>query len=117
MQKITSHVVQWSDANSNQVLFGGRMMAWLDEAASIFAREYTKEPRMVTLLFEKLEFHKPVKIGEIVDFYATGWTQGTTSLAFTVIAKLSNEEHVVTTRCVFVCVDENLNKKSIDGKK
>lgn len=114
LTKITSHIVQASDANQNNVLFGGRMMEWVDEAGAIFAREFTKEPRMVTLLFEKFEFHKPVPVGAIVDFYVSNVSTGNTSISFNIIAKLSDGTHVVTTRCVFVCVDENLKKKNIN---
>lgn len=114
MHKITSRVVQYSHANYNQVLFGGTMMQWVDEAGAIFAREYTGEAMMVTLLFEKFEFHKPVKIGAIVDFFASEIKKGNTSITFTITAKLFDGQDVVTTRCVFVCVDKDLNKKKIN---
>jgi acyl-CoA hydrolase len=86
------------------------MMAWVDEAGGIFAREYTNEPRMVTVLFEKFEFHKAVHVSDIVNFFADNPRIGETSLTFDVIVKKQNGDQVVSTTCVFVCVDEDMKR-------
>lgn len=96
-----------------RALFGGNMMAWLDEAASIFAHQYTGEELMVTLKFGELQFHQPVWEGQIVDFYVDNVKEGRTSLAFE-IEGWTNGVLVVRTSVVFVSVDQNYKPKLIE---
>lgn len=110
MYKITSHIVRSTDCNSYNTLFAGTMMNWVDEAGGIFARTYTGEPLMVTVLFEKFEFHKPVHVGDIVDIYTDSPRIGHTSLTFGLFVKNQQDEHIVSTTCVFVCVDSGMKR-------
>ena len=89
------------------------MMAWLDEAASIFAHQYTGEELMVTLKFGELQFHQPVWEGQIVDFFVDNVKEGRTSLSFD-IEGLTNNILVVRTSVVFVSVDEHYHPKPIE---
>jgi acyl-CoA thioesterase YciA len=96
-----------------RALFGGNMMAWLDEAASIFAHQYTGEELMVTLKFGELQFHQPVWEGEIVDFFVDNVKDGRTSISFE-IEGWARERLVVKTSAVFVSVDKDYHPKVID---
>ena len=96
-----------------RALFGGNMMAWLDEAASIFAHEYTGEELMVTLKFGELQFHQPVWEGQIVDFYVDNVKEGRTSISFDIEGR-TKEVLVVRTSVVFVSVDEHYQPKLIE---
>lgn len=93
-------------------LFGGNMLAWIDEAAAIYAMEYTGEPRMVTRKFCDMFFDCPVKVGEVIRFIAEPVKEGITSFSFRIKANVNNN-NVFSVECVFVCVDENGNKKII----
>jgi acyl-CoA hydrolase len=95
-----------------RALFGGNMMAWLDEAASIFAHQSTGEELMVTLKFGELQFHQPVWEGQIVDFFVDNVTEGRTSISFD-IEGWTNNILVVKTSVVFVSVDEHYQPKLI----
>jgi acyl-CoA thioesterase YciA len=101
------------DLGCNGNLFGGNMMAWIDEAAAIYALTMTKEKRMVTVKFDEMVFKKAVKEGDIVEFYCDHASMGESSISFHVGA-LVNGQEVFSTNCVFVAVDENGKKKKID---
>jgi len=85
-------------------LFGGTMMAWIDQAAGIYAYRYTGFPRMLTLKFTELVFKCPVKVGELVDFYASNPVVGRSSFNFDICGKVG-DRLVVHTNCTFVAVD------------
>ena len=101
----------------NRMLFGGNMMAWLDEAAGIFAHEYTGEKYMVTLRFGGFEFHHPVREGDIVHFYCMNPKIGRTSISFDVEAVRTDGTVVVQTSAVFVALDEHGKPKAIEKRR
>lgn len=111
--KVTSKLCKTLDVGLRRALFGGNMMAWLDEAASIFAHQYTGEQLMVTLKFGELQFHQPVWEGQIVDFFVDNIKEGRTSISFD-IEGWTNGILVVKTSVVFVSVDEHYQPKSIE---
>ncbi len=92
-------------------------MAWLDEAASIFAHQYTGEELMVTVKFGELEFHNPVWEGQIVDFYVSNPMIGKTSLRFDIEGYTAGDRLVARTSAVFVAVDEHYKPKVIEKFK
>ncbi len=110
--KVTSKLCKTLDVGLRRALFGGNMMAWLDEAASIFAHQYTGEELMVTLKFGELQFHQPVWEGQIVDFFVDNVKEGRTSISFD-IEGWTNGILVVKTSVVFVSVDTNYQPKLI----
>lgn len=115
MFKVTSKMCMTKDLGMNGNLFGGNMLAWMDEAAAIFAHTITGEPRMVTLKFEEIVFKRPVKLGDIVDFHCEPIRVGETSFTFRIYGKVDDTE-VFGTVAVFVAVDEIGNKKNIERK-
>lgn len=111
--KVTSKICKTLDVGLRRALFGGNMMAWLDEAASIFAHQHTGEELMVTLKFGELEFHQPVWEGQIVDFYVSDVHVGKTSIRFAIEGFTGGERLVVRTSVVFVAVDKDYKPKVI----
>lgn len=92
-------------------LFGGNMLAWLDEAAASYAAEICHSPNMVTLKIEEVLFKKPVKIGFQIRIYAEVVTVGNTSITLKVEARKYNvysaeEQLVCFTKMTFVRIDE-----------
>jgi len=114
--KVSSKVCMVQNLGMNKTLFGGNMMAWVDEAAAIFAREYTGERFMVTLKFGEFEFHHPVREGDIIHFFCLNPRIGRTSCAFEIEAVRTDGTIVVKTSAVFVSVDENGKPKKIDKR-
>ena len=110
---VTSKLCKTLDVGLRRTLFGGNMMAWMDEAASIFSHRHTGEELLVTLKFGEIRFVRPVFEGHIVDFYVDNVKVGHTSVSFD-LEGWTDEDLVVKTSCVFVAVDTNGRPKAIE---
>lgn len=99
-------------------LFGGTLMAWIDEAAGSFATEFCHTPNMVTVRVGELLFKKPLKPGNHVRLYGEVEHLGTTSLTMNIEARklnvYSGQEMVMcTTSITFVRIDDDGNPTAI----
>jgi len=112
MELVTSKMCMEKDLGVNHNLFGGNMMAWLDEAAAIFAHEKTHESYMVTVKFDALIFKSPVKERDIVKIFCGNEKVGNTSLTFDVEARIKGRV-VCQTTCTFVATTSLGVKKFI----
>lgn len=112
MEHVTSHMCMTRDLGAGGNLFGGTMMAWMDEAAGIYAHAYTGEPRLVTLKFTEILFKHPVRERDRVDFYAGNVKVGRTSVTFDMEGRV-DENVVFETTGTFVCIDENGRPKAL----
>lgn len=93
-------------------LFGGILMAWIDEAAAAYATEYCHSPNMVTLRVGELLFKKPLKSGNHVRIYGDVVGVGNTSIALQIEVRKYNlysgdETVVCTTSITFVRIDDD----------
>ncbi|MBV1873419.1 MAG: acyl-CoA thioesterase [Gammaproteobacteria bacterium] len=118
MQLITQHLCLEKDVGANGNLFGGFMMAWLDEAAAILAFQSTNSCRMVTLLTKEIKFIKPVKVGDIIQIKGKLEKVGRSSVTIKLKVNSHNPEtkaeaSVCETSFVFVKIDEDGNKQLI----
>jgi acyl-CoA thioesterase YciA len=92
-------------------LFGGIMMAWIDEAASSMAVSLCHTPNMVTVKVDELIFKKKVKEGYLIRIYGDVVKMGNTSITFGIEARkvsvyTGEEDVVVHTEITFVRIDE-----------
>ena len=69
MELISTHMCKENDCGYHGNLFGGLMLAWLDEAAVAYACQICETPRMVTVSMDKVQFLKPVRPGQIIKIY------------------------------------------------
>ena len=115
MEKISSHLCLYGDIGVSGNMYGGRLLFLMDEAAAIYARKATGEARIVTRCFSAVEFKQPVKVGEILDFYAENPRPGNSSFSFTIVVMVKNCRRFEAD-CTFVALDMNGGKKSIDWK-
>jgi acyl-CoA thioesterase YciA len=93
-------------------LFGGIMLAWMDEAAAALATKVCHTPNMVTVKIEEVVFKKAVKVGMQIHIYGEVTRVGNTSISMKMIAMKYNvysaeETPVCTTHITFVRIDEN----------
>ena len=93
-------------------LFGGIMMAWIDEAASSMAVSICHTPNMVTVKVDELVFKKKVKEGFLIRIYGEVAEMGRTSIKFKIEARkvsvyTGEEDVVVSTNTTFVRIDES----------
>ena len=118
MKLITQHMCLEKDVGSNGTLFGGILMAWLDEAAAIMASQEARSNRMVTVVVEKVQFIQPIKVGDIVQIRGDVKKIGITSItiqleALSVDPETKTERPVCSTEMVFVNIDKWGNKAPI----
>ncbi len=105
------------DANSYGTIFGGVILANIDLAGSIAARREILlrggiDAGFVTVALHKVEFKKPVLVGDTVRFVCTVTRIGRTSITMhvNVIAERGKENIAVTeAEVVYVGVDPNLS--------
>jgi acyl-CoA thioesterase YciA len=73
--------VRPEDLNANGTLFGGSLLKWIDEEATIYAIIQMGNRRVVTKLMSEINFVASARQGDIIELglVATRW--GTTSLS------------------------------------
>ncbi len=116
MFKITSKMCLNGDVGIHGNMFGGRMLSLMDESAAIYAKLYTGEEHIVSRKFSGVEFHSPVKLGDILEVYAANPKRGNTSFSFDIVVIVGSTRRFEAS-CVFVAVDSDGNKKPIDWSK
>src|SRR5207244_465428 len=77
---ITRRLCLIKDTGHAGVLWGGNMMAWVDEAGAIYAGRQVKNRYMVTKAFTEIDFQSRVVPGDVVSFYGHVSRWGPTSL-------------------------------------
>jgi acyl-CoA thioesterase YciA len=112
MKLISKKICMARDIGIHGNLFGGILMAWIDEAAAAYATEYCFTPNMVTLRMGELLFKKPVKSGNHVRIYGAVTGMGRSSISLHIEVRkyslYSGEETLVcSTDTTFVRVDDD----------
>ena len=68
------------DVNPQGSIFGGVLMSLIDQAAWIEALRQAPEHRYVTVAIDRVEFHHPVHVGDVVSLWASAVRVGRTSI-------------------------------------
>jgi acyl-CoA thioesterase YciA len=68
-----------ADTNPNGDIFGGWIVSQMDIAGGILAKE-TAQGRVVTVAVDRIQFIRPVKVGDVVCCYGAVERVGTTSM-------------------------------------
>ena len=79
MELVLKVIPMPADTNSNGDIFGGWVMAQVDLAGSVLPARYTAG-RMATVAVNEFIFKQPVKVGDILSFYAAVTRVGRTSI-------------------------------------
>ena len=100
------------DTNKHGTIFGGIILSHLDLAGAIAARQSCGPHNFVTVAMDKVIFHKPVFVGDVVSFYAETLRVGRTSVTTKVIVEAARADYPETVRVteaevVFVAVDKD----------
>jgi acyl-CoA thioesterase YciA len=67
------------DTNGHGTIFGGVLLAYIDQAGAIATRPFCN--LVVTVKMNEVVFHHPVYVGDVVSFYAKVVKIGTTSIS------------------------------------
>lgn len=99
------------DTNYHGTIFGGVILSHIDQAGAVAAIAYGCR-QVATVAMDKVEFHQPVKVGELVSFYTDVERVGKTSITIKVsveaIQRDTREEVSVTSAMItFVNLDAN----------
>ncbi len=111
----THRLVLPGDLNQYGYLFGGRLLAWIDEASWIAASLDYPHCQFVTVAMETVEFHHSVRDGTILRITCERLREGNTSAAYdvTVIDEKAGPHPIFSTRVTFVSVDDAGRKRPI----
>jgi len=106
------------DTNRHGVIFGGIIMSHIDLAGAIQARQTCGPYNFVTVAMDKVVFHKPVFVGDVVSFYTETVRVGRTSITIKIEVEATRADTQETVRVteaevVFVAVDKNWNPTPI----
>ena len=101
-----------ADTNPNGDIFGGWLMSQMDIAGGILAYE-TAKGRVVTVAADKIVFHRPVAVGDVVACYGEVVKTGTTSLQIRIevwvhsaaFAAIDEQRLVTEALFTFVAID------------
>lgn len=98
------------DTNPNGTIFGGVILSYIDQAGAVEARKFAPR-RVVTVAMDRVEFKRPVHVGDLLSFYAWAAKRGRTSLTIHVdveAERFDTREVVPVTSAtlVFVSIDE-----------
>lgn len=108
---ITTHIVMPGDTNMHGTAFGGKIMQWMDIAASVAAGRHCGGAS-VTVSVDDLHFAKPIKMGDVVVFKACVNHAGRTSMEVGVRVeredlKTRQFEHCLSGYFTFVAITQD----------
>lgn len=109
-----------ADTNPNGDIFGGWVMAQMDIAGGILAKEATYG-RVVTVAVEGMKFIKPIQVGDVVCCYGTIDKIGNTSISLRlevwvkpILREGEDRFKVTEARFVYVAIDDDHEKRVIE---
>lgn len=108
---IMRHMVQPQDANIAGIMHGGVVMKHIDDAAGVVAVKHTG-CAVVTASIDRLDFHNPVYIGNLLTIKASINTVGRTSMEIGVRVEAEdivsgNTRHTASAYLTFVALNQN----------
>ncbi|HEX9982719.1 MAG TPA: hotdog domain-containing protein [Thermoanaerobaculia bacterium] len=102
------------DTNAHGTIFGGVILSYIDQAGAIEARRQGLN-NMVTVSMDKVVFHEPVFVGDLVSFWTETQRIGTTSITTKVVVEAIRgndpNQKVVVTEANVVYVNLGADRK------
>ena len=108
------------DTNAQGTIFGGVILSYLDQAGAIEARRQGLR-MMVTVSMDKVVFHEPVFVGDLISFWTETLRIGNTSITTKVVVEASRGDEpgkkvlVTEAQVVYVNLGEDRRPKPIKG--
>lgn len=108
------HTRKWvkpEDLNPNGTLFGGKLLAWLDEELALYTIIQLENPRIVTKCMSEINFTSSARQGDIIEIGIDVIKFGNTSII------LKCEARNMMTRETIITIDKTtMVSLGIDGK-
>lgn len=111
------HTRKWvkpEDLNPNRTLFGGKLLAWIDEEAALYSIIQLENSHVVTKFMSEINFMSSAVQGDIVEIGLEVVKFGNTSLILKceVRNKMTYEKILTVDKITMVNLDENGKPKS-----
>lgn len=109
--------VKPEDLNPNGTLFGGKLLAWIDEEVALYSIIQLENPRVVTKHMSEINFMSSAKQGDIIEIGIQVIKFGITSLTLKceVRNKMTYETIIIVEKITMVSLD-NFGKPVAHGK-
>lgn len=106
------HTRKWvkpEDLNPNQTLFGGKLLAWIDEEAALYGAIQLENKKVVTKFMSEINFRSSARQGDIVEIGIEPIKFGNTSLELKceVRNKMTRETIITVDRMILVNLGED----------
>jgi acyl-CoA thioesterase YciA len=103
------------DTNPFGTIFGGVILSYIDQAGAIGARREVvcaggQPPVLVTVALNRVEFHQPVLVGDVIRFLTRVLRIGRTSITMQVNVEVDRNKEVLQVteaEVVYVGIDPN----------
>jgi acyl-CoA thioesterase YciA len=106
------------DTNAHGTIFGGVILSYIDQAGAIEARRQGVG-LMVTVSMDKVVFHEPVMVGDLVSFWTETLRIGKTSITTKVVVEVIRAHDpgkrvtVTEAQVVYVQIGDDRKPKAI----
>ena len=111
---IQKKVCMQKDIGVNNNLFGGNLLAWIDESAAAFASEIIGFRPIVTLKISEVLFKSPVKLHDVINIDGTVTSIGNSSIKLLIeVINTHTEKIVCTCDLVFVHINPDTMKSEL----
>lgn len=106
------HTRKWikpEDLNPNGTLFGGQLLAWIDEEAALYSIIQLENQNTVTKFMSEIDFKSSAKQGDIVEVGIEVVKFGRASLTLKCVVrnKMTRENIITIDKIVMVSLDEH----------
>ena len=110
------HTRKWvkpEDLNPNASLFGGKLLAWIDEEAALYSVVQLENPHVVTKFMTEIDFKSSAKQGDIIEIGMEVVKFGNASLTLRCeVRNMMTRETIITIdNIVMVNLDSSGNVK------
>ncbi len=110
------HTRKWvkpGDLNANGTLFGGKVLAWIDEEAALYSIIQLENKKVVTKYMSEINFMSTASEGDVIEIGIDVIKFGTTSISLNceVRNKMTHESIVTVDNIIMVNLDDKGNPK------
>lgn len=112
-----AHMMLPQHANPDGNVHGGVIIKYMDDAAAAVAMKHARTT-VVTVAIDRVVFHRPVNIGDLLSIMASLNYTGKTSMEIGVRVEAENLRtaaihHIASAYLTFVSLDTNLKPKTV----
>lgn len=108
---VTRHIIMARHLNAHGNLFGGIILAWLDEAAALYMMEHTGYSNFVTVALDGVSFKAPAHQGDAIVIYCRVVHMGRSSItiqtqAWVHVPDSLEKREIIACKVTFVCLED-----------